>query len=295
MKKKSQNKKEQCSQTTDEDFASAWRKWYCGTWHQYYGESDPSSVHYWPGHYSQHTTVSSLSQLKPTKANEDSSIGIDGTVLMEDETQDNMEQTVEKKENNGQMSEDTQICPHITAESNVQEQSIDSKVDMTELSKQRMKRKKNLSQHELCKSQKDTEWYDEGLIKIAEDYREYETNTSSINISDKVIENREITKSHELEKLNENDKYRHELENSRQENQNTLDESDIADVDCRWDASGVSITAQVKAVAAEAVQNTGYVFQEELGLYYDYTSGYYYDAVSRELGIFFITIELFLD
>ncbi|XP_071532054.1 uncharacterized protein [Panulirus ornatus] len=295
VKKKSQNKKEQCSQTTDEDFANAWKKWYCGTWHQYYGESDPSSVHYWPGHYSQHTTVSSLSQFKPTGDNEDSNLGIDGTILIEDETQDNTDKTDEKEGESGQISVNTQNIPHRTAESNSQEQSFDSKVDSIEQDKQILKRNMK-NQREHCKSQKDS---DGGLIKSDKDNRKYETKTSSINTSHRLTESGEIaekilTKSSELENLDTDNKVRHGHENFRQENQDTSDKSNIAGVDCQWDASGVSITNQVKAVAAEAVQNTGYVFQEELGLYYDYTSGYYYDAENglyydSKTGTYFIT------
>ncbi|XP_063615904.1 angiogenic factor with G patch and FHA domains 1-like isoform X2 [Penaeus indicus] len=52
-----------------------------------------------------------------------------------------------------------------------------------------------------------------------------------------------------------------------------------------WDnSSEMSILDQVKAAANEAVQGSGYVFQEELGLYYDYSTQYYYNA---ETGLYY--------
>ena len=37
---------------------------------------------------------------------------------------------------------------------------------------------------------------------------------------------------------------------------------------------------EIKQAAEEAVQGTGYVYDEATGLYFDKNSGYYYDAVS---------------
>lgn len=42
----------------------------------------------------------------------------------------------------------------------------------------------------------------------------------------------------------------------------------------------LSIVEEIKQAAEEAVQETGYVYDEASGLYYDKNSGYYYDAVS---------------
>lgn len=42
----------------------------------------------------------------------------------------------------------------------------------------------------------------------------------------------------------------------------------------------LSIVEEIKQAAEEAVQGTGYVYDEASGLYYDKNSGYYYDAVS---------------
>jgi hypothetical protein len=42
-----------------------------------------------------------------------------------------------------------------------------------------------------------------------------------------------------------------------------------------------SIADELKQAAEEAVQETGYVYDESTGLYYDRNSGYYYDHVSR--------------
>ena len=57
-----------------------------------------------------------------------------------------------------------------------------------------------------------------------------------------------------------------------------------------WDTSQ-SITQQVATVAAQAVVDSGYVFQQETGLYYDYNTGYYYNAVSV---VFTYQLSLFL-
>lgn len=42
----------------------------------------------------------------------------------------------------------------------------------------------------------------------------------------------------------------------------------------------LSIADELKQAAEEAVQETGYVYDESSGLYYDKNSGYYYDHVS---------------
>lgn len=42
----------------------------------------------------------------------------------------------------------------------------------------------------------------------------------------------------------------------------------------------LSIVEEIKQAAEEAVQGTGYVYDEATGLYFDKNSGYYYDAVS---------------
>lgn len=48
-----------------------------------------------------------------------------------------------------------------------------------------------------------------------------------------------------------------------------------------WDLSGTeSIAEQVERAATAALQGNSFVYNEQLGLYYDYSSGYYYNSVS---------------
>lgn len=42
----------------------------------------------------------------------------------------------------------------------------------------------------------------------------------------------------------------------------------------------LSLSEEIKEAAEEAVQNTGFVYEETSGMYYDYSTGYYYNAVS---------------
>ena len=44
-----------------------------------------------------------------------------------------------------------------------------------------------------------------------------------------------------------------------------------------------SIADSLKAAAQDALNKSGFVYDENSGLYYDHNSGYYYDAVSRSL------------
>lgn len=44
--------------------------------------------------------------------------------------------------------------------------------------------------------------------------------------------------------------------------------------------SGLSIADEVKKVAESAMQQTGFAYEETSGMYYDYNTGYYYNAVS---------------
>jgi hypothetical protein len=41
-----------------------------------------------------------------------------------------------------------------------------------------------------------------------------------------------------------------------------------------------SLAEQVKEAAQNAMQLTGFVYEETSGMYYDYNTGYYYNAVS---------------
>lgn len=46
-----------------------------------------------------------------------------------------------------------------------------------------------------------------------------------------------------------------------------------------------SMAEQVKQAAQNAMQQTGFVYEETSGMYYDYSTGYYYNAVSMICGI----------
>ena len=54
--------------------------------------------------------------------------------------------------------------------------------------------------------------------------------------------------------------------------------NELSDSNSCWQSS--DIKKEVLEAASEAVAVSSYYFNEELGLYYDYSSGYYYDAVS---------------
>lgn len=41
-----------------------------------------------------------------------------------------------------------------------------------------------------------------------------------------------------------------------------------------------SVTEDIKEAAEQAMQNMGFVYEETSGMYYDYNTGYYYNAVS---------------
>lgn len=52
-----------------------------------------------------------------------------------------------------------------------------------------------------------------------------------------------------------------------------------------WDSAvqntGKSIADEVKEVAENALKHTSFVYEPTSGMYYDYSTGYYYNAVGR--------------
>ncbi|KAG7175602.1 Angiogenic factor with G patch and FHA domains 1-like [Homarus americanus] len=285
VKKNKHNRTEEYSQTTEEDFAQAWKKWYCGSWNQYYGEHDPSSAHYWPGHYAKQTTVSSAPQVKAEEASVSRGNGTDERDKIHDS----------KENGDGGRGDDVQVSPrsgdcqeHKAAQTDAREQSLESKVDVTDCSKQSVSKKKKRSNPEhLDKTPGDSRLPEDSVKKLdtCDDERKGDT-ISTITLTNKRTESSEMPqktkmpKSFELDKLSIDSKTNYEHYTPEAKDDNTL-MKDVINVDenYAWDASGgMSVTEQVKAAAAEAIQGTGYVFQEELGLYFDYSSGYYYDA-----------------
>lgn len=66
----------------------------------------------------------------------------------------------------------------------------------------------------------------------------------------------------------------------------------------KWSAisgavAGKSLADEVKKVAESAMQQTGFVYEETSGMYYDYNTGYYYNAVSTVFLLLKCLTELF--
>ncbi|XP_062868270.1 angiogenic factor with G patch and FHA domains 1 isoform X2 [Trichomycterus rosablanca] len=58
--------------------------------------------------------------------------------------------------------------------------------------------------------------------------------------------------------------------------------TDMADAEIQTgDKSSLSIAGMLKATAEEALNQTGFVFDESSGMYYDYATGFYYDSNSQ--------------
>lgn len=65
-------------------------------------------------------------------------------------------------------------------------------------------------------------------------------------------------------------------------------DQNVDEKDSKWSAAsgtviGRSLADEVKKVAESAMQQTGFVYEETSGMYYDYNTGYYYNAVSNLL------------
>lgn len=250
--------KETESQTTEEDFNEAWSRWYYGCWGDYYSESDPTSSMYWPGHYMQQSTVAS------------------GDVKGE-ETQ----QQVGEKEETEEMR--TKIHEEVNSEKDTQR-----------------KKKKKSKEKESCYAESDT--------KSSEKRKKLKAKRKERHKSEKPSKEPVSTEKESIQPQDANKKIKKKDRGKDKRKEKSNDDSHV--VDCPvgtqpsqeditsttsitkqigseeeegkthgWDSSQ-SITQQVASVAAQAVVDSGYVFQEELGLYYDYNTGYYYNAVS---------------
>lgn len=53
-----------------------------------------------------------------------------------------------------------------------------------------------------------------------------------------------------------------------------------------------NLVEQVKEAAENAMQQTGFVYEATSGMYYDYNTGYYYNAVSNVINLFISAISL---
>lgn len=257
--------KEAESQTTEEDLTEAWSRWYYGCWGDYYSECDPSSSSYWPGHYTQQSTVPSRAKDTVNEEMQQKTAVEEHEGAAEKAQAVNLEEEEKEKKN-----KDASHCP--------------TKSDDTKHSEKRkkLKAKRKKERHKSEKASKEEtgkESEKEEVIekstrrrKKAERKRDERRNASDDNpqITTTAAKTRlpqeDVTNDTSTKEMNGKEEAKEE---KKEGNEKSLG----------WDTSE-SITQQVAAVAAQAVVETGYVFQEELGLYYDYNTGYYYNAVS---------------
>lgn len=246
------------SQTTEEDLTEAWSRWYYGCWGDYYSECDPSSSSYWPGHYTQQSTV-------PSKAKDEET---QQKTVEEEQKDAEKPQAVNLEEEKETKTEDPSYC---------KAKSDDTKPEK----RKKLKAKRKKERHKSDKSSKDptskervkeerTEKSERRRKKAEKkrDERREESDDSTTNTSTAPhteLPQEYITSNRSTKEMNGKEEAGEEEQGKGKS--------------LGWDTSE-SITEQVVAVAAQAVAETGYVFQEELGLYYDYNTGYYYNAVS---------------
>lgn len=60
-----------------------------------------------------------------------------------------------------------------------------------------------------------------------------------------------------------------------------LNEDETAKNNKETDSEPKSVADEIKEAAEQAMQNMGFVYEATSGMYYDYNTGYYYNAVSR--------------
>ncbi|MPC11284.1 hypothetical protein E2C01_003946 [Portunus trituberculatus] len=262
--------KETESQTTEEDFAEAWSKWYYSSWGDYYSESDPTSSMYWPGHYTQQATVTSKDAKK-------------------EETQ---QEVVEKEQGRN--------TDKLKEELNSESESVKKK-------KKKKKEKGKKSSHAELEKRNS-----EKRRKLKDKRKKYKREDSS---SEEIAVQKEDKRTHMDRKIKKKEKAECKRRGTEDNNKSHITDSPVptqqtkenitntasttelngAEVEegkaLGWDISQ-NISQQVASVAAQAVVDSGYVFQEELGLYYDYNTGYYYNAVSVQLSVYLSVSEL---
>lgn len=248
VKRNKRNKKIFSTQTTDEDFAAAWSKWYAGGY-QYYSQEETSKMYSSTWEYVQQPTISPATQI----VNESALPSVEEAVL---ELQADGKSDVCNKCY-------SDVNKHKVNDTGEEEDvgNLKTHCGCTQKTKDK---ERNTAKHKRNKAKK----HDKILDKKIE---------SDILGNPKLVANDSIKESYAVEK-NSQTSLKDDEEYCKPDEPRLSDKKEAAH---GWDNSGdMSILDQVKAAANEAVQGSGYVFQEELGLYYDYSTQYYYNAVS---------------
>ncbi|ROT80129.1 putative angiogenic factor with G patch and FHA domains 1 isoform X2 [Penaeus vannamei] len=252
VKRNKRNKKIFSTQTTDEDFAAAWSKWYAGGY-QYYSQEETSKMYSSTWEYVQQPTISPATQI----VNESALPSVEEAVL---EVQADGKSDVCNKCY-------SDVNKHKVNDTGEEEDvgNLKTHCGCTQKTKDK---ERNTAKHKRNKAKK----HDKILDKKIE---------SDILGNPKLVANDSIKESYAVEK-NSQTSLKDDEEYCKPDEPRLSDKKEAAH---GWDNSGdMSILDQVKAAANEAVQGSGYVFQEELGLYYDYSTQYYYNA---ETGLYY--------
>ncbi|KAG0730577.1 Angiogenic factor with G patch and FHA domains 1 [Chionoecetes opilio] len=242
------------SQTTEEDFTEAWNRWYYGRWGDYYSESDPTSSLYWPGHYTNQPTVApsdcsdvtqGIVEREQSGVTSEVSEGInDDDSIKEDKEKDsNTDSDTKKPEKRKKLKAKRKKEKH--KKSCKDRASVETDDKKTKDDKTTTKKEKKESRRR--KRREDDRSDDSGMTDLPGSVLPLEEVTSTASPSEATVEVG-------VNKVGEGKQH-------------------------GWDATQ-SIVAQVASAAAQVVVESGYVFQEESGLYYDYNTGYYYNAVT---------------
>ncbi|XP_050729421.1 uncharacterized protein LOC127005021 [Eriocheir sinensis] len=267
--------KEAESQTTEEDLTEAWSRWYYGRWGDYYSECDPSSSSYWPGHYTQQSTVPSRAKDPMNEETQQETAEEEHEGAAEEPQAVNLEEEEKEKKN--------EDASHCTAKSDDTKHTEKRKKLKAKRKKERHKSEK-ASKEETGKESEKEEVTEKSTRRMRREERRRKARRNASG------ENRQIITRSRSRSTSTAVKTRLPQEDvtadtSTKEMNGKEDEKEGNEKSLGWDTSE-SITQQVAAVAAQAVVETGYVFQEELGLYYDYNTGYYYNA---ENGLYYDT------
>lgn len=252
VKRNKRNKKIFSTQTTDEDFAAAWSKWYAGGY-QYYSQEETSKMYSSTWEYVQQPTISPATQI----VNESALPSVEEAVL---ELQADGKSDVCNKCY-------SDVNKHKVNDTGEEEDvgNLKTHCGCTQKTKDK---ERNTAKHKRNKAKK----HDKILDKKIE---------SDILGNTKLVAIDSIKESYAVEK-NSQTSLKDDEEYCKADEPRLSDKKEAAH---GWDNSGdMSILDQVKAAANEAVQGSGYVFQEELGLYYDYSTQYYYNA---ETGLYY--------
>ncbi|XP_042861754.1 glutamic acid-rich protein-like isoform X1 [Penaeus japonicus] len=257
VKRNKKNRKVFSSQTTDEDFAAAWSKWYSRPY-QYYNQDEANGMYSSAWEYVQQPTISPATQVPVQTANE--------SALPAAEEAAPKPQVDGKSDVCSKCCVDDDICNLGDKGDQGDDNSKKMQCECTRKTKdeerdtaKHRKRRKPKTQDKIVDGKTKSENQDEpSVIPTASAEEPCATEISS-----------QVTPEGEEESCKPDEPGLSGREESAH----------------GWDNSGeMSILDQVKAAANEAVQGSGYVFQEELGLYYDYSTQYYYNA---ETGLYY--------